>query len=252
MSNYKQIIWNELLIWQEAYPQNKKLLKKFVQKIKLEIELQGALSYTNQDSQEKQVKQVPCGCLTSSESETSPDNLDASQDETKEVLNDNDAMESINKHKARKGEHSDYSPASDLDQDISEPKGCGKEYKTIEGFKICSGAEIMCNDCKEKYLFPDPSENVIAMAEGFTDSNGSFHVEKVKDLTQNKKNICTCTKNGDDCSECQEPDKPAPQRKHSVQNDNLTVEEQGEIERNIAKTPVEKESKKELHKDYGK
>ena len=39
--NWKQIIWNELRIWQTAYPSQRKLLENFATKIKLEIELQG-------------------------------------------------------------------------------------------------------------------------------------------------------------------------------------------------------------------
>lgn len=38
--NWKQIILNELRIWQTAYPSQRKLLENFATKIKLEIELQ--------------------------------------------------------------------------------------------------------------------------------------------------------------------------------------------------------------------
>ena len=41
--NYKQIIWDELKIWKTAYPRQAKLLEKFAIKIKLELELQGAI-----------------------------------------------------------------------------------------------------------------------------------------------------------------------------------------------------------------
>ena len=43
MRNYKQIIWDELRIWKKAYPRQAKLLEKFAIKIKLELELQGAI-----------------------------------------------------------------------------------------------------------------------------------------------------------------------------------------------------------------
>jgi len=37
--NYKQIIERELQIWCDGYPENRRLLKKFADKIKLELEL---------------------------------------------------------------------------------------------------------------------------------------------------------------------------------------------------------------------
>ena len=37
--NYKQIIENELQIWVSAYPENRKLLKKFADKIKFELSM---------------------------------------------------------------------------------------------------------------------------------------------------------------------------------------------------------------------
>ena len=37
MKNYKQIIETELQIWIQAYPENRRLLKRFADKIKFEL-----------------------------------------------------------------------------------------------------------------------------------------------------------------------------------------------------------------------
>ena len=41
--NYKEVIRTELIYWQNAYPDQKELLEKFANKIKLEIEMQTEL-----------------------------------------------------------------------------------------------------------------------------------------------------------------------------------------------------------------
>jgi hypothetical protein len=45
--NYKQIIQRELDVFTKAYPENRKLLKKFANKIKLEIELNEKNTFPN-------------------------------------------------------------------------------------------------------------------------------------------------------------------------------------------------------------
>ncbi len=74
----------------------------------------------------------------------SSDAGDTFQDETEEILNDKDAMDSINKHKARKGDHTGYKPLSDK-------RGCGTSTSWNGYPHFCGDKDLpLCPKCKNQ------------------------------------------------------------------------------------------------------